>query len=182
MAASLTIDLEAEGKQFGELRIPRSTNEAAWTNLVVPVVTVARGEGSTVLLLGGTHGDEYEGQVALLNLARELDPADISGRVVIVPCLSGEASRAGTRRWPDGPDLNRSFPGDPEGSLVEQLASARASWWYRPSSEAASRQRARSASLATASRTCSATSASSAASRSCAATPSSCAPPRLRTT
>jgi predicted deacylase len=124
VAASLTIDLGAMGKQFGELRLPRSTNEAAWTNLVVPLVTIARGEGPTVLLIGGVHGDEYEGQVPLLNLARDLDPTDVSGRVIIVPCLSGDASRAGTRCWPDGPDLNRSFPGDPDGSLPEQLAHA----------------------------------------------------------
>jgi predicted deacylase len=75
-----------------------------------------------VLVLGGTHGDEYEGQVAGLRLARELDPAQVAGRVIVVPCLSPGASRAGTRLWPSGVNLNRSFPGSPSGPPNEQLA------------------------------------------------------------
>ena len=67
-----TIDLEAPGKQFGRLQVPRSSNESGWSNQYVPIVTIARGEGPTALVLGGVHGDEPEGQVAALNLARDL--------------------------------------------------------------------------------------------------------------
>ena len=115
-----TIDLDAQGKQFGQLRVPRSSNQ--WSGLWVPIVSIANGSGPTVLVIGGVHGDEPEGQIAALNLARELRPEQVTGRVVVIPCASPEASRAYTRTWPSGINFNRSFPGDPWGSEDEQLA------------------------------------------------------------
>src|SRR5687767_5617152 len=115
-----TIDLTAEGKQFGQLRVPRSVSQ--WSGLWVPIVSVANGAGPTVVVIGGVHGDEPEGQVAAINLARGLQPEQVTGRVIIVPCASPKASRAYTRTWPSGIDFNRSFPGDPWGGADEQLA------------------------------------------------------------
>ena len=117
---SCTIDLTADGKQFGTLRVPRSSNQ--WSSLWIPVVSVANGAGPTVLVIGGVHGDEPEGQVAALNLARQLQPEQVAGRVIVIPCASPEASRAYTRLWPSGANLNRSFPGSPAGPADEQLA------------------------------------------------------------
>jgi N-alpha-acetyl-L-2,4-diaminobutyrate deacetylase len=117
-----TIDLQAPGRQVGHLRLPRSSNTSGWSSLWIPLVSVANGDGPSVLVLGGVHGDEPEGQVAALNLARTLRPEEVSGRVTIVPCLSLEASRASTRLWPSGANLNRSFPGSPDGPPDEQLA------------------------------------------------------------
>jgi N2-acetyl-L-2,4-diaminobutanoate deacetylase len=117
-----TIDLDAPGRQFGRLELPRSTNTAGWASTCVPIVSVASGAGPTVLVLGGNHGDEYEGQVAALKLARELRAEQVSGRVTVIPCLSMEASRAGTRLWPSGANFNRSFPGSADGPPNEQLA------------------------------------------------------------
>lgn len=119
---SCTIDLAADGKQFGTLRLPRSSNQSGWSNLWIPIVSVANGSGPTVLVIGGVHGDEPEGQVAALNLARELQPEQVSGRVIVIPCASPEASRTYTRLWPSGANLNRSFPGSPTGSADQQLA------------------------------------------------------------
>lgn len=121
-AIHCTIDLEAPGKQFGVLQLPRSSNESGWSTLWIPIACVANGDGPTALVLGGVHGDEPEGQVAALNLARELQPEGVSGRVIVIPCLSPEASRAYTRLWPSGANLNRSFPGSPTGRPDEQLA------------------------------------------------------------
>ncbi|HEX5799088.1 MAG TPA: succinylglutamate desuccinylase/aspartoacylase family protein [Gaiellaceae bacterium] len=121
-AIHCTIDLEAPGKQFGVLQLPRSSNESGWSTLWIPIACVANGDGPTALVLGGVHGDEPEGQVAALNLARELQPEQVSGRVIVIPCLSPEASRAYTRLWPSGANLNRSFPGSPTGRPDEQLA------------------------------------------------------------
>ncbi len=117
-----TLDLAAPGKHTGHLQLPRSSNQSGWSTQWIPITSVANGEGPTMLVLGGVHGDEPEGQVAALNLARELRPEQVTGRVIVVPCLSLEASRAYTRLWPSGANLNRSFPGRPDGSPDEQLA------------------------------------------------------------
>jgi predicted deacylase len=117
---SCTIELDADGKQFGTMRVPRSVSQ--WSSLWVPIVSIANGAGPTVLIIGGVHGDEPEGQVAALNLAREVEPEQVTGRLVIIPCASLDASRAYSRVWPSGIDLNRSFPGDPWGREDEQFA------------------------------------------------------------
>ena len=117
-----TVDLDAPGKQVGRLQVPRSSNESGWSSQYVPIVTVAGGEGPTALVLGGVHGDEPEGQVAALNLARDLLPEQVNGRVTVIPCVSIDASRAYTRLWPSGANLNRSFPGSATGRADEQLA------------------------------------------------------------
>ena len=52
-------------------------------------------------------------------------PEQVSGRVIVIPCLSPEASRAGTRLWPSGANFNRSFPGALDGPPNEQLAALR---------------------------------------------------------
>jgi predicted deacylase len=117
-----TVDLTASGRQLGRLELPRSTNTGGWSHLFVPLASVSRGDGPTVLLLAGNHGDEYEGQIAALKLFRALQPEDVTGRLIIVPCLSPEAARAGTRLWPSGANFNRSFPGSSVGPPNEQLA------------------------------------------------------------
>lgn len=117
-----TIDLDAPGRQLGSLDLPRSTNTSGWSALRTPLVTVSGGDGPSALVVGGCHGDEPEGQVAALNLVRDLRPEDVPGRLYVIPCLSLEASRAYTRLWPSGANMNRSFPGDPAGTPDEQLA------------------------------------------------------------
>jgi predicted deacylase len=117
-----TLDVDAPGKQFGLLQVPRSTNESGWSNLFVPIVCIKNGEGPTALVLGGNHGDEPEGQIAALKLARETRVEDVHGRLLVIPCLSPDASRAFTRLWPSGANFNRSFPGSPSGTPDQQLA------------------------------------------------------------
>jgi N-alpha-acetyl-L-2,4-diaminobutyrate deacetylase len=117
-----TLDLDAPGKHFGRLELPRSNNSSGWSHLFVPIVTICGGDGPTAVVFGGVHGDEPEGQVAALNLARGTRPEDVPGRLIVVPCASIEASRAYTRLWPSGANLNRSFPGSPDGPPDEQLA------------------------------------------------------------
>ena len=116
------VDLDAPGKRFGMLRVPRSTNTAGWSKLCVPIAVIVNGSGPTALVMGGNHGDETEGQVAALNLARETAPEDVTGRLVVIPVLSPEAALGFTRLWPSGENFNRVFPGRPGGSTAEQLA------------------------------------------------------------
>ncbi len=117
-----TVPLDLPGKHFGQILVPDSRNDAAWTHVAVPFVVIANGEGRTALICGGNHGDEYEGQIALLNLAREIQADQISGRIILVPRLSVAASSAGSRLWPSGANLNRTFPGSPVGSPEEVFA------------------------------------------------------------
>ncbi len=121
-AVLCTVDLDAPGKQFGVLQIPRSTNRSGWANQLVPIVCMARGAGPTILVLGGNHGDEYEGQIAALNLVADTRLEEISGRLIVIPCLSMEASVLGQRLWPNGANFNRSFPGRADGTVQEQMA------------------------------------------------------------
>src|SRR5215469_7273324 len=119
---SSTVDLDAAGRQVGHLSLPRSDNESGWASTCIPIATVANGSVPTALVLGGNHGDEYEGQVACLKLLQELRPEQVNGRVIVMPCLSPAASRAGTRLWPSGANFNRSFPGRSDGPANEMLA------------------------------------------------------------
>ncbi len=106
----------------GTYQLPFSTNTGGWSNLVIPVTTVANGDGPTVLLLAGNHGDEHEAELILLDLASSVEAARVRGRLIIVPRLSVDAGMADTRLWPDGTNLNRVFPGSPTGSIQERLA------------------------------------------------------------
>jgi len=118
-----TVDLDADGVQHGFLKLPYSRDDSAWGAVMIPLTVVKRGEGPTVLLTGGNHGDEYEGPVALSKLAGSLREGDVSGRVIIVPFMNYPAFKAGTRTSPiDAGNLNRSFPGRPDGSVTEKIA------------------------------------------------------------
>ena len=120
---STGIDFAAEGKQCDFLRLPHSVNRSAYGWLPVPLASIRNGAGPRVLLMSGVHGDEFEGQVALTNLIRELEPQDITGQVVILPMANYPAAKAGTRVSPiDDLNLNRVFPGRADGRPTEQLA------------------------------------------------------------
>jgi predicted deacylase len=119
---SSSVDFTRPGKQIGRLQLPRISNTGGWASSFVPIGCVANGDGPTVLVLAGNHGDEYEGQVAALRLLQELEPGQVTGRVIVIPVLSTDASKGCTRLWPTGANFNRSFPGDPDGPPNEQLA------------------------------------------------------------
>ena len=118
-----TVDFARDGVQHGFLRLPYSRDDSAWGPVMIPIAVVKNGAGPVALLSGGNHGDEYEGPVALFDLARSLDPAGVTGTVIIVPAMNYPAFRAGTRTSPiDKGNLNRSFPGSPTGSVTQKIA------------------------------------------------------------
>ena len=120
---STDVDYEKEGKQFGQLHIPMSTNSSGWAKYGIPIVQVRNGVGPTAVFFGGNHGDEFEGPVAIMKLARELEPATIRGRVILVPMLNRPAVMAGTRLSPlDGANMNRAFPGRRNDSITGMIA------------------------------------------------------------
>jgi len=118
-----TVDFNAPGEQHGFLKLPYSHDASAWGAVMIPITVIARGAGPTVLLTGGNHGDEYEGPIALAKLASTLKADDVTGRVIVVPYMNYPAFRAGTRTSPiDRGNLNRSFPGRPDGTVTEKIA------------------------------------------------------------
>jgi N-alpha-acetyl-L-2,4-diaminobutyrate deacetylase len=118
-----TVALDKDGVQHGFLRLPHSRDDSAWGAVMIPITVAKNGGGPTALLTGGNHGDEYEGPIALFDLAQSLDAAVLSGRVIIVPGMNYPAFRAATRTSPiDRGNMNRSFPGRPDGSVTEKIA------------------------------------------------------------
>lgn len=117
------VDFDAEGKQTGFLRLPHSVHRSAYGWIPIPIVTIKNGEGPTALLMAGNHGDEYEGQIALTKLCRDLTPDDIRGRLIILTMANYPAALAGLRTSPiDAGNLNRAFPGDPLGTPTQAMA------------------------------------------------------------
>jgi predicted deacylase len=117
------IDLDADGKAMGFVRIPHSVHRSAYGWIPLPIVRIKNGKGPTVILQAGNHGDEWEGQIGLGNLIRELKPKNVQGKLIIVPSANFPAAMAGTRTSPiDEGNLNRLFPGDPDGTITQQIA------------------------------------------------------------
>ncbi|HXA25320.1 MAG TPA: succinylglutamate desuccinylase/aspartoacylase family protein [Acetobacteraceae bacterium] len=117
------VDFGGNGRQHSFLRLFHSVHSSAYGFIPIPIVVLKNGDGPTALLVSGTHGDEYEGQVTLCNLVKSLDPARIQGRVIILPAANFPAALAGRRTSPiDEGNLNRLFPGDPDGTVTEQIA------------------------------------------------------------
>ncbi|MCP8937474.1 succinylglutamate desuccinylase/aspartoacylase family protein [Alsobacter sp. SYSU M60028] len=124
LAPSVEIDLDAGGKAFGRVVFPL---EAPWNGrheIVLPACVIGHGKGPTVALWGGNHGDEYEGPLVLGQMARELDPEAVEGRLIILPSINPPAVLAGQRVSAiDGKNMNRVWPGDPEGTITERIVS-----------------------------------------------------------
>lgn len=117
------VHFERDGVQHGYLRLPHSRDDSAWGSIPIPITVIKNEDGPTALLSGANHGDEFEGPVALFDLARTLAVPEVSGRVIIVPAMNYPAFRASTRTSPiDGGNLNRSFPGRPDGTITEKIA------------------------------------------------------------
>jgi hypothetical protein len=95
------------------------------TGIEMPI-TVVRGRtsGPTVLVTGGVHGGEYPSIESAIRLARELDPQQCAGRVVIVHIYGISAFHARLQYLvpEDGKNPNRVFPGRATGTVSERMA------------------------------------------------------------
>lgn len=87
-------------------------------------VHVHRGKkpGPALLLTAGIHGDELVGVEILRRLLHSKRLRSIRGSLIIVPVVCMPAFLSRTRYLPDRRDLNRLFPGSPDGSLGGRLA------------------------------------------------------------
>lgn len=118
-----TISLDAPGKRHGYLRLPYSRDDSAWGSIMIPLTVIVNGSGPTALLTGANHGDEYEGPIAIQDLAYTLEPEQVQGRIIMIPAFNYPAFCAARRTSPiDHGNLNRSFPGRPDGTVTQKIA------------------------------------------------------------
>ncbi|MCP1576600.1 succinylglutamate desuccinylase/aspartoacylase family protein [Herbaspirillum rubrisubalbicans] len=117
------IDFQRQGFQRGTLRVPYSHDKSGYGAIMIPIALLSQGEGPTVLLTGGNHGDEYEGPIALMKLMQRLPEMQIRGRLIVIPALNFPAFLNGSRTSPiDKGNLNRVFPGQRNGTPTEMIA------------------------------------------------------------
>jgi predicted deacylase len=109
-------------KATGYISIPAGVDAAA----SIPVIVVNGAKPGPVLaMVAGSHGTEYASIVALQKLAQEADAAQISGTLIIVPLvnMASFAQKVPHLNPTDGKNMNRFYPGKPDGTQTE-----RASW------------------------------------------------------
>jgi predicted deacylase len=100
------------------------TVEPGGQALELPVFLInGAGDGPTLCITGGVHAAEYASIAAALEVGQGLQPAQLRGRVIVIPVvnLPGFPVRAIYVCPLDGKNPNRFFPGDPGGSPTEQL-------------------------------------------------------------
>ncbi len=108
-------------KATGTLEVPAGVDAAA----SIPVV-VLRGAkpGPVLALVSGAHGTEYASIIALEKVIQTLDPAQISGTVIVVPLLNIASFE---QKVPhvnplDGKSMNRFYPGKQDGTQTERVS------------------------------------------------------------
>lgn len=95
----------------GELRFPAT-------------VLHGHGTGKTMLITAGVHAGEYVGIQAAIELSQKLKIEKVTGTIIIVKVLNRPAfeARNGSMGLADAKNLNREFPGNPDGTEMERLA------------------------------------------------------------
>ncbi|WP_454851145.1 succinylglutamate desuccinylase/aspartoacylase family protein [Rhizobium binxianense] len=117
------LDFTCDGKQSSYLSMPFSVDRSPYFQVRTPVCRIKNGSGPRIVLMAGNHGDEYEGEICLVRLIRLLEPEMIRGELTIVPFANYPAVMAARRTSPfDGGNLNRTFPGNSEGTPTERIA------------------------------------------------------------
>ncbi|MDB2656518.1 succinylglutamate desuccinylase/aspartoacylase family protein [Crocinitomicaceae bacterium] len=120
-----------EIKVLGEIIRPGKTHHLSLeiarlhtrTKIEVPViVSRAKKDGPCVLVSAGIHGDEVNGvEIVRQFIANKFNQPDY-GMIICVPVLNVFGFIIKTREFPDGRDLNRSFPGSKSGTLASKFA------------------------------------------------------------
>jgi hypothetical protein len=106
-------------KGFGSLEVPPGVD--AGLSIPVAIVRGAR-PGPVLALVSGAHGTEYASIVAVEKLIERLDPAQVSGTVILVPLINTPSFE---QKVPhvnpvDGKSMNRFYPGKADGTQTER--------------------------------------------------------------
>ena len=78
--------------------------------------------GPTVCLTAAVHGDELNGIEMVRRVFHDIEPTKLAGALIGVPIVNVQGFRRGSRYLPDRRDLNRYFPGNPDGSAAARIA------------------------------------------------------------
>jgi len=107
----------------GFIEVPAGVDAA--TRIPITIVRGAQG-GPTLALIAGTHGSEVAPVVALQRVRATLDPALLRGTVLIVHVANMPSFLGRTIYYSpiDGKNLNRVYPGKPDGTVSERIAYA----------------------------------------------------------
>ena len=107
----------------GFIEVPAGVDAA--TRIPITVVRGAQA-GPTLALIAGTHGSEVAPIVALQRVRATLDPAVLRGTVLIVHVANMPSFLGRTVYYSpiDGKNLNRVYPGNPDGTVSERIAYA----------------------------------------------------------
>lgn len=90
-----------------------------------PVLVVNGVEpGPTLCLTAAVHGDELNGIEMVRRVMHDVSPQRLSGALIGVPIVNVQGFRRGSRYLPDRRDLNRYFPGNPNGSAAARIANS----------------------------------------------------------
>ncbi len=98
-------------------RLPTGT----WLTLPMHVIC-GKEPGPNVWLTATIHGEELNGLEVIHQVLQRLDAQKFAGVLLAVPVMNVLGFMSQTRTFPDGSDLNRSFPGAGNGRIAEQLA------------------------------------------------------------
>lgn len=133
LAATLALSAPLTGAfQILDTDIAPGEHQLLWLNITesyaaLPVrapihVVRGNGDGPTLCLFGGVHGDELNGIEIVRRVIDGAEPVTMRGTLIAAPIVNVPAFRLGSRYLPDRRDLNRHFPGDPSGSSAARIA------------------------------------------------------------
>jgi len=108
-------------KVTGVIAVPAAQDAA--TNIAVAVVHGAR-PGPVLAIVAGAHGTEYSSILAVERLIQALDPAQISGTVILVPLVNVASfeQKIAHVNPVDGKSMNRFYPGRMDGTQTERAS------------------------------------------------------------
>ena len=112
-------------KSINQLR-PKFTTHADGSDAVIYIhELVGEDDGPTIGVSAAIHGNENTGSQAVLELFRILKDTPLKGRILLLPVANPYAFAVNERfSTIDKVDLNRQFPGNPNGTYSQQLAHA----------------------------------------------------------
>ena len=126
-AGSLVSPLEL----LGQTVMPGTSQRLSWSAtelfegvaVTTPVLVInGTRPGPTLCMTAAVHGDELNGIEMVRRVMHDLTPENISGAIIGVPIVNVQGFRRGSRYLPDRRDLNRYFPGNPNGSAAARIA------------------------------------------------------------